>query len=68
MLKNPFLISAVILFGTFTANFLIHEIFENHPFFSDIRGHIYHIYIALLGLGLLLFYLIKYFAKSKSHH
>lgn len=63
MFKNPFFISGSIIFGTFLTNFLIHELFEDHPFFSDIRGHIYHIYIALIGLCLLFVYIISHVRK-----
>lgn len=58
--RNPFFWAGLVIGGNFLINYLTHLIFENHPFFSDISTHFYHVYIALIGAVLLLIYLVVY--------
>ncbi|MEK9147157.1 MAG: hypothetical protein AAB639_03085 [Patescibacteria group bacterium] len=64
-LANPLVLAGIIILGNFLVNWLLHLIFEEHPFFSDIRGHFYHVYVAAIGLGFLVFLVFKNL-RSKS--
>ncbi|MBI2327521.1 hypothetical protein HYU92_04350 [Candidatus Curtissbacteria bacterium] len=65
MLKNPFFIAGLLLIGNFLLNYLIHQTFEDHPFLSDIRTHIYHLYFVAVGLLIVIVYLATILIKSQ---
>lgn len=59
LVKNPLVLAGIIILGNFLLNWFLHLIFEEHSFFSDIRTHFYHVYVAAIGLGFLVFLLFK---------